>query len=225
MIGLLVVFGGSVVVIFGVTPLRHWFDTRQPASRLAAGGSGSGAPTGLQFLWAGAVLSVAAAVVAVILTATSPGHREARPTSPTGRSAPARLASPGPAVNPPPGAGPGGSPPARSSGPAPAPGTGAPSVVAVEAPADSISPILADISPASGWPGQTVAISGARLFSRSGVITLKFGSYQAPVLCPSQTACQATVPGSMSSAGSGPVTVTVTTDTGTSNPIPFLYRQ
>ena len=237
MIGLLVVFGGAVVVIFGVIPLRHWFDARQ-AARRAPAGLGPPAPAGgvasrRQAVWGTGVLSVAVltvvgAVVAATLTGPSAGRHQARGASQSRRASPSHVSpsagarASGVARNQP-SVGPAGPPSAPGGTGATAP-AGGPQMVAAEGPADAGSPVLADISPASGWPGQSVAISGTGLFSRNGVITLRFGSYQAPVSCFSQTACQAMVPGSMSAPDTGAVAVTLTTEAGTSNPVSFRYR-
>ena len=179
---------------FGVTPLRHWFDTRQPSSRFAAGGSGSGAPTGLQFLWAGAVLSVAAAVVAVILTATSPGHRQARLTSPTGRSARARLASPGPLPGPLTSR----QEPCGRVRPPPGPPVPSPSHRGAERGGGRGSCGRHQPDPGGYLAGIGLAGPDGGDQRRRPAVQPERGDHpqvrfvQAPVLCPSQTACQAT---------------------------------
>jgi len=83
-------------------------------------------------------------------------------------------------------------------------------------------PVIAAISPASGVAGQVVTLTGTGLFSADGVITVTFGSAQAPVSCPSDNTCHATVP-SPASSSSGTVSVTVKTQSGTSNGVAFSY--
>ena len=85
-------------------------------------------------------------------------------------------------------------------------------------------PQLTVVSPASGTPGQQVTIAGAGLFSADGLIILRFGSLQAPVVCPNQTTCQAVVPGGAGSPTTGAQAITVSTGAGTSNPLTFTYR-
>ena len=83
---------------------------------------------------------------------------------------------------------------------------------------------LTAVTPAAGHRGDRVTLSGAGLFSADGMMTLMFGSVQAPVSCPTQTMCTATVPAQPAPAAtSGPVTVTLTTSAGTSRPVAFSY--
>ncbi|HXW79260.1 MAG TPA: IPT/TIG domain-containing protein [Acidimicrobiales bacterium] len=157
------------------------------------------------------VLVGASAALAVSLTATGLG------TSPPvgSTSAPAvttvppsndhhdhRVASSGPRATPP-----------RRSAPTKAP----PAVGSALG-----DPVLAALSPSSGAAGQTVTISGSNFLSSDGVITVSFGGRPAPIDCPDQDTCTATVP-TAPSGSSGPVRVTVTTSSGTSNPVTFTY--
>lgn len=79
---------------------------------------------------------------------------------------------------------------------------------------------MRSMSPASGTAGQTVTLTGSNLFSASGLIMAHFGAATAPVSCPTQSRCTATVP-----SGSGSVLVTITTDRGTSRPVRFTYAK
>jgi hypothetical protein len=82
-------------------------------------------------------------------------------------------------------------------------------------------PLLVAISPAASAPGHVVTLEGMGFFSPDGHITVMFGGQAAPVYCPTQTTCDATVPGSGRSTGTVPVTVA--TDTGVSNAVSFTY--
>jgi hypothetical protein len=61
--------------------------------------------------------------------------------------------------------------------------------------------------------------------SAGGRITVMFGSAQAQVTCPDQTACIATVPDGASAKPAAAILVTVTTDSGTSQPVRFSYQR
>jgi hypothetical protein len=82
--------------------------------------------------------------------------------------------------------------------------------------------VLLAISPASSAPGQVVTLEGKGFFSQDGHITVMFGPRAAPVYCPTETTCHATVPGA---PGGRPATVLVTiaTETGVSNSVSFTY--
>lgn len=83
-------------------------------------------------------------------------------------------------------------------------------------------PVLAAISPASGRAGESVTLRGHGFFSKDGQITVMFGLMQAPVSCPNETTCHATVPPRRAKS-SGTVGVTVSTETGGSNQLTFKY--
>jgi hypothetical protein len=83
-------------------------------------------------------------------------------------------------------------------------------------------PVLLEISPASGPAGRRVTLRGRGFFSADGQITVTFGAAQAPVACPSETTCHATVP-SRPGISSATVPVRVSTETGRSNPVAFSY--
>jgi hypothetical protein len=83
-------------------------------------------------------------------------------------------------------------------------------------------PVLVAISPAASAPGHVVRLEGMGFFSPDGHITVMFGGQVAPVYCPTQTTCDATVPGSVGRS-SGTVPVTVATGTGVSNAVIFTY--
>jgi hypothetical protein len=89
------------------------------------------------------------------------------------------------------------------------------------APTGAAAPVLSSLAPASGVPGQSVAVSGANLLSASGQIVARFGGQVAPTACPTPSTCTVTVP-----SPTGPPTsipVTITTSSGTSNPLTFDY--
>ena len=83
-------------------------------------------------------------------------------------------------------------------------------------------PVLVEISPGSGAAGQRVTLRGRGFFSSDGHITVTFGPAQAPVACPSETTCHATVP-ARPRTSSATVPVRVSTETGRSNPVAFSY--
>lgn len=83
-------------------------------------------------------------------------------------------------------------------------------------------PVLASISPASGVAGARVTLTGSGFFSKDGQITVTFGVAYAPVACPSETTCQATVP-SRAKESSASVGVTISTEAGSSNTLSFRY--
>lgn len=84
-------------------------------------------------------------------------------------------------------------------------------------------PVLNGISPASGVAGEVVTLSGTGLFSADGVISVSFGGVQAPVACPTQTTCRATVPPGPTAKSHRTVEVTLVTQAGTSNQVTFTY--
>jgi|SRR5579875_379314 len=90
-----------------------------------------------------------------------------------------------------------------------------------EARAKGPKPVLDAIAPSSGSAGQTVTLEGKGFFSADGHITVTFGTKEAPVYCPKETICHATVP---NPGGASSVLVTVATETGTSNSLRFSYR-
>ena len=191
----------------------------------------------------------AAAVIALVVALTAGGHgsnhvatAKATPTTVhhvRARTAPGSSAgtapSPAPAAV---GLSPGGTsatapPPAAQStaapstaGPAPGAST-APGAAPVPAGSSPGAPAVVAMSPKSGPAGSTVSFTGRGLFSPSGSITVLFGQVQAPVECPTQQSCTATVPaqppGSPGHAPAASVPVTVTTDSGRSAPIAFTY--
>ena len=131
------------------------------------------------------------------------------------------------------GSAPGGT--SSSAPPTSAPSSPAPSSPAPSSPAPSTSsmsrqpsakpgpkPVLLEISPASGPAGQRVTLRGRGFFSADGQITVTFGAAQAPVACPSETTCHATVP-SRPGTSSATVPVRVSTETGRSNSVAFSY--
>jgi hypothetical protein len=79
------------------------------------------------------------------------------------------------------------------------------------------------MAPTSGRPGTVVTLSGAGLYSPSGLITVMFGPTQAPVSCPRMQLCTVQVPARVPGEP-GRVPVTVITDTGRSAPLVFTYR-
>lgn len=83
-------------------------------------------------------------------------------------------------------------------------------------------PVLLALLPASGLAGEHVTLKGRGFFSKDGQIAVTFGAAQAPVACPSETTCYATVPSRLAKS-SGRVEVTVSTETGTSNGLVFKY--
>ena len=83
-------------------------------------------------------------------------------------------------------------------------------------------PVLAAVSPASGSAGQHVTLRGHGFFSEDGRITVMFGPAEAPVSCPNETTCHATVP-ARPAKSPGTVGVTVSTETGSSNQVTFKY--
>lgn len=83
-------------------------------------------------------------------------------------------------------------------------------------------PVLAAVSPASGSAGEHVTLRGHGFFSKDGRITVTFGPAEAPVSCPNETTCHATVP-ARPAKSPGTVGVTVSTETGSSNQVTFKY--
>jgi len=116
--------------------------------------------------------------------------------------------------------------------PSPKPGTSATTTsgrATVAPPAPTLQPmapgrppVLLEISPAAGPAGQQVTLRGRDFFSPDGHITVTFGTAQAPVDCPSQTTCRATVP-ARARPYSATVPVRVATETGRSNSLAFSY--
>ena len=144
------------------------------------------------------------------------------PTSTTSvpRSAPGGKSSPAPPTSAP--SSPATSSPATSS-PAPSsPASSTSSTSRQPSAKPGPRPVLLEISPASGPAGQRVTLRGRGFFSADGQITVTFGAAQAPVACPSETTCHATVP-SRPGISSATVPVRVSTETGRSNPVAFSY--
>ena len=127
-----------------------------------------------------------------------------------------------------PGSAPGGTsssapPTSAPSSPGPSsPGPSSPSTSRQPSAKPGPKPVLLEISPASGPAGQRVTLRGRGFFSADGQITVTFGAAQAPVACPSETTCHATVP-SRPGTSSATVPVRVSTETGRSNPVAFSY--
>jgi len=85
-------------------------------------------------------------------------------------------------------------------------------------------PVLVSISPSAGGPGQVVTLTGKGFFSHNGLIVVTFGPAQAPVRCPTESVCRATVPARPARTPPGSVMVTLKTQTGVSNGVTFDYR-
>jgi hypothetical protein len=83
-------------------------------------------------------------------------------------------------------------------------------------------PVLVTVSPASGAAGEDVTLRGHGFFSKDGRITVMFGAVEAPVSCPNETTCHASVP-PRPAKSPGSVGVTVSTETGSSNQVAFKY--
>lgn len=107
-----------------------------------------------------------------------------------------------------------------STSTSPKPATTPPSTKA--APATAGGPTIASASPSGASPGQTVVISGRRLFSSDGQVVAYFGGAAAPTSCSSQSSCTATVPNL--GGGRSTVELTVVTASGRSNALRFSYR-
>ena len=176
--------------------------------------------TARQYAVPGAAALVTATVSLIALTvalSSGGGHRVVSSTRPAAGGSPtsrAVVAPPAPA--PAPNAAPSPSSTSATAGSTPAP-------AAPAAPPTAGRPQLTQVSPASGVPGQRVTLAGAGLFSSSGLIIVRFGSAQAPVVCPNQTTCQATVPDTPGSPPTGAQEITVSTGAGTSNALTFTY--
>jgi IPT/TIG domain len=101
-----------------------------------------------------------------------------------------------------------------------APKNTATSSTAAQGPA--VAARLASASPASGAPGQSVAVRGTGLFSSNGQILAYFDGRDAPTSCATQTSCTVIVP----DLGTVPSTVylTVVTSSGRSNALSFAYK-
>lgn len=81
--------------------------------------------------------------------------------------------------------------------------------------------MLSSVSPASGSAGQTVTVTGSKLYSSNGHITALVGSAAAGVACPSETTCQVTLP---TLHTHGKVPLTLTTTGGRSNSLTLNYH-
>jgi IPT/TIG domain len=86
------------------------------------------------------------------------------------------------------------------------------------------APLVVTVSPSSGVAGQTVVLSGSRLFSADGVISVTFGTVQAPVRCPTETTCDVTVPTLETAGHPSTVEIVLSTQSGSSNAVAFTYR-
>jgi IPT/TIG domain len=129
--------------------------------------------------------------------ATTAAPTTAAPTTASPATAPPTTAAP--ATAPPATAAPAALPPASSPG----------------------APQISSVSPAGGYPGQVVTVTGTNLVSPNGVIVASFDGQQTPTACPTRTACEVTVP-NLGATPKGVVVVLTTVD-GTSNGLAFSY--
>jgi len=169
-----------------------------------------------------ALIDIVAAVVLIVAVAR-PGNK-ARPTpQPTVPSATSSASRPAPR----PTSRPTSSAPSSSAPTSSTPKTSKPmrtSTTAPPQPSSAKAPVLVAISPPQGLPGQEVTLTGRRLFSANGHISVTFGPALAPVACPSETTCHVQVPAQHLLGNSRTVPVTLKTQSGTSNPVTFTYR-
>lgn len=178
--------------------------------------------------WLGAVAGFALAAGVVAIVAIGSGSHGAISSATAGRTAPQRTSEPTghhlshvalpTHVRP-------SAKATKAEGPRSTTGRGAPAPSPPSPARPSAAPVVAAIAPASGSPGQSVTLVGAGFMSAGGRITVMFGSAQAQVTCPDQTACIATVPDGASAKPAAAILVTVTTDSGTSEPVRFSYQR
>jgi IPT/TIG domain len=84
-------------------------------------------------------------------------------------------------------------------------------------------PLVTRISPSKGAAGQKVVLSGSRLNSANGVITVTFGATQAAVRCPTLSTCDVTVPTLPATGHPRVVEIVLSTTSGRSNAVAFTY--
>ena len=104
----------------------------------------------------------------------------------------------------------------------PPPATTTPGAAGPQAHAAVGPPVLMNLRPSSGMPGQSVEVSGSGFLSPSGRIIATVGGRTASVRCPDQTTCTVRIPLRPRRRSADPVVVI--TDRGSSNPLAFRLR-